>query len=86
MGDVLSLREKAQSEFDAEEAEAMARKCASASFDLEDFRNPDAARQEDGSFDSILKMLPGLGFLRRKAGRGQRRDARKAEMTRMEAS
>ena len=77
MGDVLSLVEKAQSEFDAEEAEAMARKMRKASFDLEDFRTQMRRVKKIGSFDSILKMLPGLGSLREKLP--------EREMTGMEA-
>ena len=39
MGDMLTLIEKAQSSFEAEEAEAMAKKLQKATFDFEDFRN-----------------------------------------------
>ena len=38
MGDMLTLIEKAQSSFEAEEAEAMAKKLQKATFDFEDFR------------------------------------------------
>ncbi len=84
MGDVLSLVEKAQSEFDAEEAEAMARKMRKASFDLEDFRTQMRRVKKIGSFDSILKMLPGLGSLREKLAEASGAMPEK-EMARMEA-
>lgn len=63
MGDVLTLVEKAQDAFDAEEVEAMARKMRKASFDLEDFRTQMRRVKKLGSLESILKMIPGLGGL-----------------------
>ena len=66
MGDVLTLVEKAQENFDAEEAEALARKMQKATFDLEDFRTQMRKLKKLGSLDSILKLIPGLGGFREK--------------------
>ena len=63
MGDVLTLLEKAQSEIDAEEAEALARKMQKAKFDLEDFRTQMRRMRKMGSLESIMKLIPGLGGL-----------------------
>ncbi|MGN1038452.1 MAG: signal recognition particle protein [Mailhella sp.] len=68
MGDVLTLLEKAQSEMAAEEAEALARKMQKAKFDLEDFRTQMRHMRKLGSFESIMKMIPGLGALAGKLG------------------
>lgn len=61
MGDVLSLVEKAQSEFNEEEALELERKMRKAQFDLEDFRTQMRRIKKLGSLDSILKMIPGMG-------------------------
>lgn len=66
MGDVLTLVEKAQAEFEEEELAAMERKMRKASFDLEDFRNQMRKIKKIGSFESILKMIPGLGGISEK--------------------
>lgn len=66
MGDVLTLVEKAQAEFDADEMEALERKMRKASFDLEDFRTQMRRVKKLGSLDSILKMIPGMSGIREK--------------------
>lgn len=66
MGDILTLVEKAQEEFDAHEMEALEKKMRKASFDLEDFRTQMRRIKKIGSFESILKMIPGLGGLSEK--------------------
>lgn len=63
MGDVLTLLEKAQDNINAEEAEELARKMQKAKFDLEDFRTQMRRMRKIGSFESILKHIPGLGGL-----------------------
>ena len=63
MGDVLTLLEKAQDNINAEEAEELARKMQKARFDLEDFRTQMRRMRKIGSFESILKHIPGLGGL-----------------------
>lgn len=66
MGDVLTLVEKAQAEFDADEMAALERKMRKAKFDLEDFRTQMRRIKKLGSFESILKMIPGLGNISEK--------------------
>lgn len=68
MGDMLTLIEKAQSSFEAEEAEAMAKKLQKATFDFEDFRTQMRRMKQIGSLESILKLIPGLGALTGKLG------------------
>lgn len=84
MGDVLTLVEKAQLEFDEEEVQALERKMRKASFDLEDFRTQMRRIKKIGSFDSILKMIPGMGAISEKLA--QASDALpEKEMARVEA-
>ena len=61
MGDVLTLVEKAQEEFDADEMANLERKMRKQNFDLEDFRTQMRRVKKIGSFESIIKMIPGLG-------------------------
>ena len=64
MGDVLTLVEKASEAFDQEEAEKMARKMVTNTFNLEDFRDQMKQLSKLGSMDSLLSMLPGAGKLK----------------------
>lgn len=64
MGDVLSLIEKAQEEFDEKEARKLESKLKKREFDLEDFRQQLRQVKKLGSFDQILGMLPGMGQLK----------------------
>jgi len=68
MGDVLSLIDKAQSEFDQKEAMELARKIKKEEFDLEDFKKQLASIQKMGSLEQIMGMIPGVGKMM-KAGR-----------------
>lgn len=61
MGDVLSLIEKAQSTFDAEEAMAMEKKLKTQSFTLEDFLQQMQQMKKMGPLKDLLGMIPGLG-------------------------
>ncbi len=63
MGDVLTLLEKAQSNIEEAEAEALAKKMQKAKFDLEDFRTQMKRMKSMGSFASLMKMIPGLGSM-----------------------
>lgn len=84
MGDVLTLVEKAQSEFDADEVEALERKMRKASFNLEDFRTQMRRIKKLGSLESILKMIPGMSQISEKLA--QARDmAPEKELARVEA-
>ena len=68
MGDVLTLIEKAQAGFEADEAEELARKMQKAEFDFEDFRTQMRRMKKLGSLEGIMKLIPGMGALTRKMG------------------
>lgn len=61
MGDVLSLVEKAQEVVDEKSARESARKMMKNEFTLEDFLSQIQMMKKMGGFESILKMLPGMG-------------------------
>ena len=65
MGDVLSLVEKAQSEFDEKEALKLEKKLKKSQFDLEDFQAQLRQMKKLGSLDQVLGMLPGMGQLKK---------------------
>jgi signal recognition particle subunit SRP54 len=65
MGDMLSLIEKAQNEFDEKEAMKLERKLKKSEFDLEDFQSQLKQIKKLGSLDQILGMLPGMGQLKK---------------------
>jgi signal recognition particle subunit SRP54 len=65
MGDVLTLIEKAQSTIDAKEAEALEKKFKKAEFDLEDFRTQMRRIKKLGSLEGIMKLIPGMGQIRK---------------------
>lgn len=60
MGDVLTLIEKAEQEFDVEQAKAMEEKLRKAAFDLEDFLDQLQKVKKMGSMTQLLGMLPGI--------------------------
>jgi signal recognition particle subunit SRP54 len=64
MGDMLSLIEKAQEEFDQKEAMRLEKKLKKREFDLEDFQKQLQQMKKLGSIEQILGMLPGLGQLK----------------------
>lgn len=59
MGDVVSLVEKAQKEFDEQEAEKLQRKIKSDKFDLEDFRQQLQQIKSMGNISDLVGMIPG---------------------------
>ena len=59
MGDILSLVDKANEVIDEKEAEKSLKKMQTGKFDLDDFLNQMKQIKKLGSFESILKMLPG---------------------------
>ncbi len=59
MGDVVSLVEKAQKEFDEKEAEALQKKIRSEKFDLEDFLDQIQKIKKMGSISDLVGMIPG---------------------------
>jgi signal recognition particle subunit SRP54 len=66
MGDVLSLVEKAQREFDEDEMEAQQQKMLEGKFTLDDFRKQMRQIKKLGSMGEIMKMIPGMGGLTEK--------------------
>jgi signal recognition particle subunit SRP54 len=61
MGDVVTLVEKAQEQFDAEQAAQMQEKMAKGSFSLDDFLAQMRQMQKMGPMKQILKLIPGMG-------------------------
>jgi len=61
MGDVVSLVEKAQEHFQAEEAQKMQQKMVKGTFGFDDFLKQMAALKKMGGMKEMLKMLPGVG-------------------------
>ncbi len=59
MGDVVSLVEKAQEQFDQKEAEKLARKIEKNTFDLQDYLEQIENMTKMGGADKIIDMLPG---------------------------
>lgn len=68
MGDVLTLIEKAQDAFDAEEAKKMEKAFRKNEFTLDDFLSQLNQVRKLGSFENILGMIPGMGGLKKKLG------------------
>ena len=60
MGDMMTLIEKAQKDFDEAEAEKMAGKIKDASFDFNDFVAQMDQVNKMGSIKDIIKMIPGM--------------------------
>ena len=60
MGDILTLIEQAQRQFDEEEARKAAGKMSEGSFGLDDFLEQLQQVRKLGSFKSILGMIPGM--------------------------
>ncbi|HJQ96158.1 MAG TPA: signal recognition particle protein [Acidimicrobiia bacterium] len=63
MGDVLTLIEKAEQNFDQKEAEKAAAKMQKGEFTLEDFLDQFQALKRMGPLKDVLAMLPGSGSL-----------------------
>lgn len=64
MGDVLSIIEKAEENFDLEEAEKLEKQLKKKELDLDDYLAQLRQVKKMGSFSSILKMLPGMNQLK----------------------
>lgn len=60
MGDMLSIIEKAEEAFDAEEALKLEKKLRKKEFDLDDYLTQLRQMKKMGSFSSLLKMIPGM--------------------------
>ncbi len=61
MGDVVTLVEKAQEQFDAEEAVKLQKKMAKGSFGFDDFLKQMQAVKKMGGMKDVLKLMPGIG-------------------------
>jgi signal recognition particle subunit SRP54 len=61
MGDMLSLIERAEEAFDAEQAAEMEQKLRKGEFDLEDFLDQLRQVRRMGPLQEILEMVPGMG-------------------------
>ncbi len=84
MGDVLSLVEKAQENFDLEEAKKMEKKLRKDEFTLDDFLSQMQQVKKLGSLESILGMIPGMGGLKKQL-EGQDIDLDGKEVRQIEA-
>jgi signal recognition particle subunit SRP54 len=65
MGDILTLAEKAQEEFDEAEAEKLERKMRKNQFTLEDFYSQLQHIKKLGPLSSVVEMIPGIGKMMR---------------------
>ena len=63
MGDVLSIIEKAEEDYDEEEALKLEKKLRKQEFDLDDYLAQLRQIKKMGSFSSLLKMVPGANKL-----------------------
>jgi len=81
MGDILTLIDKAQAEFDQKEALRLADKIKKAEFDLEDFKTQLLYIRRMGSVEEILGMIPGLGRMMKRG----RVKADEGELVKVEA-
>jgi signal recognition particle subunit SRP54 len=61
MGDVVSFVERAQEQYDKEEAERLQKKIRSEEFDLQDFYDQLQRIQKMGSIKELMGMIPGIG-------------------------
>jgi len=83
MGDILSLVEKAQENFDLESAKELEKKMRTRDFSLEDFIKVQKQMKMIGSLDQILGMLPIPGIS--KADREQLAHVGEKQFKRIEA-
>ncbi len=60
MGDMLSLIEKTQKEYDQKQAEELQEKIQENTFDFNDFLDQLSQIQKMGPMDEIMKMIPGM--------------------------
>ena len=61
MGDIVSLVEKAQEQFDAEEAKKLQRKIAKDEFNFDDFLKQIHQIKKMGNVKDLMGMIPGMG-------------------------
>ena len=61
MGDIVSLVERAQEQFDEEEAKKLSKKLARNQFDFNDFLTQIAQIKKMGNIKELMGMIPGIG-------------------------
>jgi signal recognition particle subunit SRP54 len=61
MGDIVSLVEKAQEQFDEEEARKLQKKIAKNQFGLDDFLSQIQQMKKMGNMKDLMGMIPGMG-------------------------
>ena len=61
MGDVISLVERAQDQYDEEEARKLQKKIAKNQFGIDDFLNQIQQIKKMGSMKDLIGMIPGAG-------------------------
>ena len=61
MGDIVSLVEKAQEQFDEKEAARLEKKIRKNQFDFEDFKNQLQQIKKMGNLKDLMAMIPGVG-------------------------
>ncbi|MCZ2443142.1 MAG: signal recognition particle protein [Flavobacteriales bacterium] len=61
MGDIVSLVEKAQEQFDAEQARKLQKKIAKNQFDFDDFLSQIQQIKKMGNIKDLMGMIPGMG-------------------------
>lgn len=81
MGDILTLVERAQVEYDAEQAKALEKKLRTATFDLDDFLNQLQQVKKLGPLEQVMQMIPGIG----QAMRQQQVELREDDLKHIEA-
>jgi signal recognition particle subunit SRP54 len=79
MGDVMSLIEKTQDEFDADQAADLERKIRKQQFTLEDFLAQLKQIRGMGPLGSLMKMIPGMGKAMQGMGEIDERDLDRIE-------
>ena len=79
MGDILTLVEQAQRQFDQKEAANLEAKMASGKFTLDDFLGQLRTMKKMGSLKDLIKKIPGMGDMAAEA------DIDVGELVRMEA-
>ncbi len=61
MGDIVSLVERAQEQYDAEQAQKLQKKIAKNQFDFDDFLNQIQQIKKMGNLKDLMGMVPGMG-------------------------
>jgi signal recognition particle subunit SRP54 len=79
MGDVMSLIEKTQDEFDEDQAAELERKIRKQQFTLDDFLNQMKQVRRMGPLGQMMKMIPGMGKAMRGMGQVDERELDRLE-------